>query len=37
MMLRRSLVILVALLFPVTALAAKKYIVKNGDNLYGVL
>jgi LysM repeat protein len=34
MMLRRSLVILVALLLPVTALAAQKYVVKKGDNLY---
>ncbi|MFI5322550.1 MAG: LysM peptidoglycan-binding domain-containing protein [Thermodesulfobacteriota bacterium] len=34
MMLRRSLIILIALVLPATALAAKKYVVKSGDNLY---
>jgi peptidoglycan endopeptidase LytF len=34
MALRRSLIILFAILLPATALAAKKYVVKKGDNLY---
>jgi peptidoglycan endopeptidase LytF len=34
MVLRRSLIILFAILLPATALAAKKYVVKKGDNLY---
>ncbi len=34
MILRRSLIILIAILLPATAFAAKKYMVKKGDNLY---
>lgn len=34
MALRRSLVILIAILLPATALAADKYVVRKGDNLY---
>lgn len=34
MVLRSSLIILIALLLPATALAAKRYVVKKGDNLY---
>ncbi len=34
MVLRRSLVILIAILLPASALAAEKYVVKKGDNLY---
>lgn len=34
MVLRRSLIILIAILLPASALAAEKYIVKKGDNLY---
>lgn len=34
MVLRNSLIILIALLLPATSLAAKKYVVKKGDNLY---
>ncbi len=34
MVLRKSLIILIALLLPATAFAAKKYVVKKGDNLY---
>ncbi|HKQ32920.1 MAG TPA: LysM peptidoglycan-binding domain-containing protein [Thermodesulfobacteriota bacterium] len=34
MALRRSLIILIAILLPATALAAKKYVVKKGDNHY---
>jgi peptidoglycan endopeptidase LytF len=34
MLLRRSLIILIAILLPATALAAKKYVVRKGDNLY---
>lgn len=34
MALRRSLIILIAILLPVTAFAAKKYVVRKGDNLY---
>lgn len=36
MALRRSLIILIAILLPATALAAKKYVVKKGDNLYDI-
>ncbi len=34
MALRRSLIILIAILLPATAFAAKKYVVRKGDNLY---
>ncbi|MEQ9619388.1 MAG: LysM peptidoglycan-binding domain-containing protein [Deltaproteobacteria bacterium] len=34
MVIRRSLVILIAILLPATALAATKYVVQKGDNLY---
>src|SRR3990167_1843993 len=34
MALRRSLIILIAILLPASALAAEKYVVKKGDNLY---
>ena len=34
MVLRRFLIILIAILLPATAFAARKYIVKRGDNLY---
>ncbi len=36
MALRRSLIILIAILLPATALAAKKYVVRKGDNLYDI-
>jgi LysM repeat protein len=34
MVLRRSLIILIAILLPASALAAETYVVKKGDNLY---
>lgn len=36
MVLRRFLIIFIAILLPATAFAAKKYVVKKGDNLYDI-